>query len=240
MGGERLTAFPMPPYGNRMDISEQFNRISAEYDSKRRMFIPCFDAFYQETTAFLASCMKAPGTVIDLGAGTGLLASYWHRHFPDSRYILTDVAEGMLAVARKRFAGCGNVFFETANYAERLPAEGFDAAISALSIHHLEDQDKIRLFRNIHDRLPVGGVFVNYDQFRASGNLMDSWYSRHWEHGLHSGGLSENDLELWRERQKLDRECSVMDEIRMLKDSGFSSAECVFCQRKFAVIAAVR
>lgn len=105
-----------------MGIREQFNRISAEYDAKRRLFIPCFDSFYLETTGFVASCMRKPDVILDLGAGTGLLASYWHRHFPDSRYILMDVAEDMLEIARRRFAGCGNVALETGDYADYLAA----------------------------------------------------------------------------------------------------------------------
>ena len=59
-----------------MGIREQFNMISREYDAKRRLCIPCYDGFYQETTAFIASCIKKPKTVLDLGAGTGLLISF--------------------------------------------------------------------------------------------------------------------------------------------------------------------
>ena len=29
-----------------MDIEEQFNLISKEYDCKRKMFIPCYNDFY--------------------------------------------------------------------------------------------------------------------------------------------------------------------------------------------------
>ena len=36
-----------------MSIEEQFNLIAKEYDSRREMFIPCFDAYYNLTTNFL-------------------------------------------------------------------------------------------------------------------------------------------------------------------------------------------
>lgn len=223
-----------------MGIREQFNRISKEYDAKRRLFIPCHDEFYQETTAFIASCIRKPKTVLDLGAGTGLLTSFWYRHFPESGYILMDEAEEMLGIARRRFAGCGNVVFETGNYADHLPANDFDAVISALSIHHLEDEAKSLLFRNLRNRLPAGGLFVNYDQFCASDERMNDWFSCYWEDGLARSGLNGDDLALWRDRQKLDRECSVSAEIRMLREAGFSSVECVFSRQKFAVVAAIK
>lgn len=223
-----------------MGIREQFNRVSKEYDAKRRLFIPCYYEFYQETTTFISSCIRKPETILDLGAGTGLLTSFWYRNFPEAVYILMDVAEEMLDIARQRFAECGNVRFETENYADHLPASDFDAVISALSVHHLEDEAKSLLFCNIHSRLPVGGVFVNYDQFSASDERMNAWFSRYWEDGLARNGLNADDLALWRNRRKLDRECSVSDEIRMLREAGFSSAECVFSRQKFAVIAAIK
>ena len=36
-------------------IEEQFDLIANEYDSGRRKFIPCFDDYYEKTTAFAAS-----------------------------------------------------------------------------------------------------------------------------------------------------------------------------------------
>ena len=87
----------------RVDIQEQFNKIAREYDVNRRKFIPCFDEFYLKTTAFITSNINAPNRVIDLGAGTGLLTSYWYQHFPSAEYILVDIADDMLDIARKRF-----------------------------------------------------------------------------------------------------------------------------------------
>ncbi|MDE7245466.1 MAG: class I SAM-dependent methyltransferase, partial [Oscillospiraceae bacterium] len=119
-----------------LSIKEQFNRIAGEYDVNRRKFIPCFDGFYQESTDFLASCITAPEKIIDLGAGTGLLDCFWYQKFPNAEYLLLDIADEMLDIARKRFLGLENVSFQTANYFDRLPANGLDTAISALSNHH--------------------------------------------------------------------------------------------------------
>lgn len=223
-----------------MQIQDQFNRISASYDGKRRLFIPCFDSFYAETTEFLARCIKAPNVIIDLGAGTGLLSSFWYRHFPSARFVLVDIADAMLNRARQRFSQNKNISFKIGDYAESLPDVDIDVAISALSIHHLDEGKKTRLFKNIYDRLPSGGLFVNYDQFLAADEKINAWYSAYWENGLYHNGLTDEDLALWRERKKLDRECSVKDEIKMLNDSGFDSVECVFSSQKFSVIAAVK
>lgn len=223
-----------------MSIEEQFNIIAREYDVNRRKFIPCFEDFYQSTTDFIAANITAPARVLDLGAGTGLLTQFWYRHFPDSEYLLVDIADEMLNVARKRFAGAGNVSFRLTDFTEELPKGRFDVVASALSVHHLEDPEKSKLFAGIYNILPEGGLFVNYDQFCAGEPVMNKWFDSCWENSLPQRGLTEHDIELWRERRRLDRECSVEDEIEMLRGCGFKTVKCVYSYQKFSVIAVIR
>lgn len=222
------------------EIAVQFNGIAKKYDENRRKFISCFDDFYFGATRFLADCISRPKSVLDLGAGTGLLSYYWYGCFPDSRYTLVDIAEDMLQIAKERFLGLENVNFEVLDYSLGLPEQEFDAVISALSIHHLENDEKDRLFKNIYDKLPSGGIFVNYDQFCAGSVTMNRWYDTYWESLLLSSGLSENELDSWRERRKLDRECSQEEETAALKSAGFKEVKCIYCNQKFAVLAAIK
>ncbi|MCX4362303.1 MAG: class I SAM-dependent methyltransferase [Clostridia bacterium] len=163
------------------EIAVQFNGIAKKYDENRRKFIPCFDDFYFGATRFLADCISRPKSVLDLGAGTGLLSYYWYGCFPDSRYTLVDIAEDMLQIAKERFLGLENVNFEFLDYSLGLPKQEFDVVISALSIHHLENDEKDKLFKNIYDKLPSGGIFVNYDQFCAGSETLNRWYDTYWE-----------------------------------------------------------
>lgn len=223
-----------------MNIEEQFNKIAREYDANRQKFIPCFEDFYITSTEFIAANIKEPMSVLDLGAGTGLLTSFWYKHFPRSNFVLTDIAEEMLEVARKRFSGCENVSFEISDYTADLPPKSFDAVISALSIHHLTDEEKQKLFPRIYDKLPTGGIFVNYDQFCAEDPATDTWYNSYWENKLCTSGLTENDITLWKERRKLDKECSAEQEIKMLRTAGFDKVSCIYSSQKFSVITAVK
>ena len=223
-----------------MDIENQFNQIAEEYDRKRRKFIPCFEDFYLNTTKFITANIDEPRRIIDLGAGTGLLTYYWYQQCPNAEYVLVDIADEMLDVARKRFSDIENVSYETQNYIHKLPDAAFDTVISALSIHHLEDEDKLKLFARIYDRLPSGGLFINYDQFCAGQSEMNRWFDTYWESQLADSGLTENDVVLWKERRKLDRECSVEQEADMLKKCKFNVVSCVYTCQKFSVIVAVK
>lgn len=221
-----------------LNMESQFNLVAREYDSTRRLFIPCFDDYYGKTTALAVTFAGNPRRIIDLGAGTGLLTMFYCRHLPEAEYVLVDVAGEMLEVAGKRFAGMKNISFQVMDYTRELPEGSFDLVISALSIHHLEDDAKAELFGNIRQKLPQGCWFINYDQFCCTTPAMEKYVTAHWEKQLYSGELSTTDLDRWQERRKLDRECSTDDEIAMLRQSGFSNVECIYRCGKFAVIAA--
>lgn len=222
----------------KVTIEEQFNLIAGEYDSGRRKFIPYFDDYYERTTAFAASFIGAPSRILDLGSGTGLLAMYYFRHFPHAEYILADMAEEMLKVAKKRFENIRNIDYSLIDYTKELPDGNFDLVISALSIHHLENEQKLKLFHDLKEKNPSGGWLINYDQFCCDSKEMDNAVNAHWINHLYHSGLSETELARWEERRKLDRECSVAAEIAMLKKCGFKSVECIYLNGKFAVIAA--
>ena len=223
-----------------MNIEEQFNLIAKEYDANRRKFIPCFDDFYENTTKLIASNIDVPKRVLDLGAGTGLLTYYWLKEFQNTQYILVDIADEMLEISKKRFAGLGNVSHQTMDYTKQLPDGKFDAIISALSIHHLEDVQKTDLFYRIYDALPNGGVFVNYDQFCGGTPMMNRWFDSYWEKQLHNSGLTDRDIALWQERRKLDRECTVEKEVEMLRQCNYADVKCLYSYHKFSVIMAVK
>lgn len=121
-----------------------------------------------------------------------------------------------------------------------LPDGEFDVIASALSIHHLENEQKAELFCRIYDKLPEGGLFVNYDQFCGGWKEMNQWFDSYWEDQLKTSGLTETDLERWKERRKLDRECSVEQEIVMLEKSNFKNVKCIYSKQKFSVIVAIK
>ncbi|SJZ63172.1 class I SAM-dependent methyltransferase [Treponema porcinum] len=104
-----------------MAIEEQFNLVAKSYDENRKKFISCFDDYYISSTGFIAKTLKyAPKVIYDLGSGTGLLPTFWYKYFPKSEYVLIDITEEMLNVARKRFAGISNIKYEVLDYSESM------------------------------------------------------------------------------------------------------------------------
>ena len=225
--------------GGKMNIQEQFNLVAKDYDENRRKFIPCFDDYYSSSTDFIAGTLDfEPSRIFDLGSGTGLLPSFYFKYFPKAEYILCDIAEEMLELAKKRFAGLANVKYEVLDYSKKLPQGKADLIISALSIHHLEHEAKKSLFKNIRSSLSESGLFVNYDQFCCENPEMNEKIERHWINQIKSSGISQTEYKKCLERKKLDKECSIAQEICWLKEAGFSNADCIYSSGKFAVIVA--
>src|SRR5712691_2448966 len=101
--------------------------------------------------------------VLDLGTGDGHLLGLIKRSFPTARAVGVDLSEPMLAAARRRFAGTGDVEFRLHDLSEPLTGDlgAFDVVISGLAIHHLLHERKRSLFREVFDLLDPGGVFCN-------------------------------------------------------------------------------
>ena len=114
-------------------------------------------------------------TVVDLGAGTGAAARIILDHYPAAHAVLADFSPQMMAqgeVELEPYAGRYRyVEFDLTKeggWPAGLP-DPVDAAISSLSVHHLNDDRKQSLFAEILAHLAPGGWYLNYDPVRPPG-----------------------------------------------------------------------
>src|SRR4028118_1585449 len=131
-----------------MNIQQAFNAAAADYDRLRRTLIPCFDDFYGTAVEIVPFDRTAPLKVLDLGAGTGLYSGMLQAVFPNAEFTLLDLAPEMLEKAQARFDGIGkSPKILIGDYVETDFEGSYDLIVSALSIHHLSDVDKERLYQ---------------------------------------------------------------------------------------------
>ena len=225
---------------NTEKIEKQFNSIAKDYDSQRKCFIPCFDDYYTRSISLLKSYNDKFNTILDLGAGTGLLTMEIYKLYNKAHFTLIDVSNDMLEVARKRFEGLNNFDFIAGNYTENIPADTYDLICSALSIHHLENNDKVKLYTNIYANLEKSGCFINLDQFRAKSGKIDTLYNEWWCDYVGNSGITAEEKTAWLERRKLDRENSIEETVDILRAVGFNDVECIYSFMKFGVIIAIK
>ncbi len=216
------------------EVRARFDAVSRAYDGQRRKFIPCFDDFYALAVTAAETEAQTPA-ILDIGAGTGLLTAFLMERYPSGRYTLVDLSDRMLGVARERFADKSGVRYVAADYLEYDFGETFDLVVSALSIHHLEDKDKQRLYRKCFGLLRPGGLLVNADQVKSDSPWVDALEKRVWYQGIARSGLTEDEIQAGRERIALDRESGLAEQLEWLRAAGFGDVGCLYKYLHFAV-----
>jgi tRNA (cmo5U34)-methyltransferase len=208
------------------------------YDEPRRRLVPPYDAFYGTAVEALSQLGGAPKRILELGAGTGLLSMMVANAQPDAELVLTDGAAPMLERAAAVLGDRAS--YHVCDLRDPLPGDGFCAIVSALAIHHLDDADKRDLFARIHAALKPGGAFVNAEQVLAPTPWLEET-DRRWHRETSAAlGTTPEEWAAAEERMSHDRCATVEDQLAWLRAAGFADADCLFKQRRFAVLFARR
>lgn len=219
-----------------MSVGALFSAGARDYDRARRQLVPGFDDFYGAVFDFLTFEKDRPVRVLDLGAGTGLLGAMVAERFPNSRITLLDVSGEMLEVARRRLsADPGRFDFRVADYAGEKDWGEYEVIISALSIHHLEDADKRKVFRRAYESLSPCGVFINADQVLGATPEVEERYHEHWLRRARAADAGEKDLNAALERMEEDRYATLDSQLVWLREAGFDPVDCMYRDHQFAV-----
>lgn len=194
---------------------------------------------------------EAPLTWLDLGCGDGPLSRKLLQEFPDSRGILLDFSEPMLQAAQAKIEAMGmsdRVALVSGDLLQSKWQESIsetrsiDVIVSSFAIHHLTDERKQELYREIYDVLSPGGVFLNLEHIASPDTKVE---------GLFDGAFVDSMYDHF-QGTKTYEECqravaydlSVDDEANLLapvetqcdwlRKIGFQHVDCYF---KFLIIA---
>ena len=147
------------------------------------------------------------------------------------------MAGKMLDVARERFRDFPDQFrYVAADYRTLADAGSFDLVISSLSIHHLDDREKQELFRQIYGVLRQPGVFINIDLIKGPTPYLEEFYCSDWYEKMRRAGAPDEEIRAGIERRlAYDRDALMEDQLRWLREAGFSDADCVYRNYKMGL-----
>lgn len=218
------------------EVREAFDAGASGYDAQRKWIIPLFEEFYDAAVRAADWEGECP-SILDIGAGTGLLTDRIIRRFPHAVFTLIDISGSMLGVALKKFAGNTNIIPLVRDYSEEDIGGPYDIICSALSIHHLTDDKKRNLYARIHAALNHGGIFFNAEQVEGETPDQQARYMAYWDAFLGRGPLTGEDRDrAVMRRETLDRTAKLSIQLAWLRESGFSPVDVVFKNRSFAVM----
>ena len=213
-----------------MTIEQAFNASIEYYDDWMRKALPNYDDIFGTAKDLLTFAPETQIDVLDLGAGTGLFSKHVMEKHPKARFVLYDLADRMLEMARNRFRQRLDQFeFVVGDYRALQLSRQFDLVISSLSIHHLADDDKQTLFHTIYDVLRKPGLFINIDQIRGETTYLQDMYWKHWLEQVRRVEPSEERIQASIERRTTyDRDTLLSEQLQWLKDAGFANVDCVY------------
>jgi tRNA (cmo5U34)-methyltransferase len=186
----------------------------------------------------LLSGLEAPGFILDLCCGEGLLEEIMLDKFPAISIQGLDGSDEMLQKASQRLRRFGERFrgvkFELASPAWRTPASPFNAVVSSLAIHHLLGSQKQALFFDINNMLKPNGRFVIADVIQpapmgkelAAETLDEVVQKRSFELDGNSSAFDFFKREGWNifrylDPEDIDKPSPVFDQLKWLEQAGF-------------------
>lgn len=161
---------------------------------------------------------------LDLGCGDGRMLALVRSRHPAASAVGLDNSEPMLARAADRFPADPLVELREQQLDRPLRVEGpFDAVVSGLAVHHLEDERKRELFGEVQTLLAPGGVFANLDLVKSASPHTHERFRR-------EIGRSEDDPS--------DRLADLGEQLGWLRDAGFREVDCHFKWLELALLVA--
>lgn len=148
------------------EIKAVFDRQASGYDQQWKGMSPVRDGLYFLLGAVFSDIPK-DARVLCVGAGTGIEISYLAKIFPGWSFTAVEPSGPMLEVCRQRARGEG--FYSRCEfhegYLDSLPTcNPFDGATCFLvSQFILDREERVQFFREIANRLVIGGVLASSD-----------------------------------------------------------------------------
>ena len=166
-----------------------------------------------------------PGRVLDLGCGDGRLTSLLLAAYPDSTATCIDMSPTMLDAVRARFDGDGRVTVLEHDLDDALPfTDPFDAVVTSLAVHHVDDDRKRSLYAEAARLLAPGGIFANLEIVASPTQaLHDRWRE-----------------EMGARADPADRLCALDLQLAWLRDAGLQNVDCIWKWRSLALMRAER
>jgi ubiquinone/menaquinone biosynthesis C-methylase UbiE len=194
-------------------------------------------------------------SILDLGVGTGYLSQRIIETFTNAKIIAIDAAELMIEKAKLRLKDhLGQITFQISTFQELSDKvnslSDLDAVVSSFALHHLYREEKLMLFQYVHSVLKPHGWFVNCDIVKTADAVLEARFRR-----LHHQGIQERTRKLKHQEKSLDQISSELadkekkdgdhplllkEDLQLLAEAGFRTAECFWKEYREAVYGGIK
>jgi tRNA (cmo5U34)-methyltransferase len=232
----------MPTEHPNVVLSRQhFDLMADQYDELFITHMHAYDITHDMILTMLPFPQDSALRILELGTGTGNLTSKVLERFPYSTVVGYDVSAEMLARARAKLAAArARVQLHQGDISQITFPGPFDAAISAIAVHHVPPPAKPILFHRLYAALRPGGVLVLGDAFQAATPSLGERYRHLTGAELVSQGVVETPAYTeYRSRnsQPSGGASTHLDKyLHWMRQAGLSNVDCVWKHFSRAVV----
>jgi ubiquinone/menaquinone biosynthesis C-methylase UbiE len=192
--------------------------------------------------------------IIDLGCGLGDVTAEILKLKPQADVLMIDFSDEMIRRSRERFRDNKNITVVKRDLNQGIlditGNRGFDAVVSCFSIHHIEFENRIKLYSDIRKLLKEQGLFINGDLFREDSPAIDQWEFNNKISSLmiqlkeklgQEWTFEELKLNRLENSQKMgDKPGTLWETFHDMKAAGFRHVDCLWKSRNLAIMAATK
>lgn len=238
-----------PPVAWNEDESRTFLDLA-------RFFVP--DREEQIDTVVRLIPDPREGHLLDLCCGEGLLSKALLERFPAASVHGLDGSETMLARAKETLAAFGDRFearpFDLADRSWRSFPWPLSGVVSSLAVHHLEDREKRRLYRDLAALLAPGGALVIADLIQPAHALGAAVAANAWDESVRrrslelAGNLDAHqsfratgwNLYALTEPDPYDKPSRLLDHLHWLGQAGLADVDVYWMKAGHAIYGGVK
>ena len=226
---------------NQHTQNNHFSKRAESYDRLQPVRLEMYTFYHQLALDFMPYDTQDTFRMLDLGCGTATFLNDVLEHYPNAMCEATDYSHEMLKFASQKVQAHSNrVTFHQGDLNQGLPKnlEPVQLVASFSALHHLTDENKMRIFKQIYDVLETGGWFffidamsIHFDndifklarqrsQHRKQERLEIAGIDLTEEQGVHKAKTQVDD-----NSPEKDRISPLSSQLTWLKDVGFQSVD---------------
>ncbi len=213
-----------------------YDEYADRYTEAIARCVPNYSEMLSALLSYLPSSL-CPRRILELGCGTGNLTLRLLHRYPQAQIDAVDLSAKMLEVARSR-TGDAPVTYKKEDFRTlAFSPQTFDLIISSISLHHLLDVEKAKLFGRAKSWLSEDGIFTFSDQFRGATDHLYEQHIQRWKEHAVSHDLPPEEWASWMKHQdEHDYHATVDKHFEWLKAAGFAVADCTWRKLLWATI----
>lgn len=211
------------------EMADFFNQRAEGYDEHmKNVAVEDFSDFYKTIGLPIRDTDKNI-SVLDLGCGTGLEIEGILKKAPNASIKCVDLSHEMLSKLKEKYLlYADNITLVEGSYLEfeYKPTE-YDLVVSAMTMHHLERDAKLKLYKSIHSSLKEGACYIEGDYVVSKDQeetILDRYLDLKKTYPEIANGSYHVDIPFSRETQ-----------LELFEDAGFSGIETIW-ERERSVI----